>query len=290
MSTQMLPAPPKPPTMAEIQAMLPGLKLYNPSEEWLPLEVHGRTDLWLSPDLGGAVLPHRVTGKPVACDGILEVRGRYLTQKDSSGKTIEGQDAHAVVSYLIHKDRYGEMGVVWLPGRSLDEDATYRQYGRDKFLAYQQDKDDKIINSRREFKNNWDRDSSHKGSPCPPPTPVENAAMRRLDEREHKAQYQFECPVAECPGYADNDWNGFHRHMVAAHKMDVKRDQYEGAVGVVSAVKAPVAGIAEQANEAIASIAKATAALAAAQEQAADLRPRLVPVPKASKGKKKGKG
>lgn len=232
MSTQTaVPTPaalPKPPSLKEIQAMLPGLKLYNPSNEWLPLNVHGRTDLWLPPDLKGAVEPHKVTGQPTKCDGVWEVKGRFLTQRDSSGKTIEGQDAHAVVSYCIKRERYGQMGVVWLPGRDAEEDRRYREAGRQIFLNYQAEKDERIIDKRREFKANWEKNPMQKGKPCPPPTPAENAAMERMQEREHRATYRYECDVPECPGYAQNDWDAFRRHMQAAHGVEPDRSRYDG--------------------------------------------------------------
>ena len=240
------PAPPRPPSIKQIQAMMPGLKLYNPSDEWLQLHVHGRTDLWMPPDLGGAIEPHPATGKSVECDGMYEVQGRYLTQRDSSGKTIEGQDAHAVVSYVIHRDRYGEMGIVWIPGQNPEEDAGYRDYSRSKFLDYQEKKDEQVLQKRREFKANWDKNAAHQGQPCPPPTAKENAAVERNQERAHTKAYKYECDVPECPGYAQNDWTKFRRHMLAAHKVDPKRAMYEGEVGITKdAVSAPLAEVAK---------------------------------------------
>jgi hypothetical protein len=218
-------------------ARMPGLVVYNPSTDWLPVEVHGRTDLFLTPDLSGAVEPHPITGASTQCDGLTEIKGRYpidprtgQAQRDSSGKTIEGQDAHSVVSFIIHRERYGEMGVVWFAGQSPDEDQGYKDYARETYLKYQEEADDRILNKRREFKANWERNPIHKGDPCPAPTPLENAAMERAQEREHKKTYMYECDVPECAGYAANDWAKFARHMKAAHKIDAKREQYEGEV------------------------------------------------------------
>jgi hypothetical protein len=226
------PTPPKPPTLAEIQAMMPGLKLYNPSDQWLPLHVHGLTHRVMPPDLGGAIEPHPLTGEPTVCNGIYEVKGRFLTQKDSSGKTIEGQDAFAVVQFVIHKDRYGEMGVVYLPGVSESQDEQYKQLAKDLYLKYREGLDDKIIEARREFKNNWERNPRHQGTPCPPPTPPELAAIERAQERTSRKAYAFECHVPECPGYAQNDWSKFARHMLAAHKIQASR----GANGKITMI------------------------------------------------------
>jgi hypothetical protein len=226
--------PPKPPTLSEIQALMPGLKLYNPSDEWLPLHVHGLTHRMMPPDLGGSVEPNPITGEPTKCDGIYEVKGRFLTQKDSSGKTIEGQDAFAVVQFVIHRDRYGEMGIVYLPGVSEAQDEQYKQLAKDLHLKYREALDDKIIDKRREFKANWDRNPSHQGVKCPPPTPVELAAMERAQERQVRATYAYECYVPECPGYAANDWFKFAKHMSAAHRITASRGK-DGKVTLVNA-------------------------------------------------------
>lgn len=241
------PQPPKPPSAAEMLARMPGLIVYNPTDEWLQPEVHGRTDLYLCPDLGGAVEPHPIQadkhGNPVkvVCDGHTEIKSRFPIdhrtgqgQRDSSGKTIEGQDAHAVVSYLIHRERYGELGVVWFPGQDAEEDAGYKDHARQQWLAFRETRDEEILNKRREFKANWERNPIHKGEPCPPPTAVENAAMERSQEREHKKAYMYECDVPECPGYASNDWPKFARHMKIAHEITADRKRYEGEVGVTA--------------------------------------------------------
>lgn len=217
--------PPKPPTLAEIQTMMPGLKLYNPSDEWVQLNVHGITNRWIPPDLGGVIMPHPATNEPTVCDGLYDVRGRFLTQKDSSGKTIEGQDAFAVVSYLVSRDRYGDMGVVYMPGRDATEDESLKQFAREQYLRFQMSLDDKVIERRREFKHNWEKNPAHQGQPCPQPTPRELNAIERAQEREHKKTYQYECDVHECVGYATNDFPKFSRHMSAAHKVVVERSR-----------------------------------------------------------------
>lgn len=225
--------PPKPPTPAEIQALLPGLWMYNPSEQWVSTEVHGIMR-WLPPDLGGAIEPHPVTGEPVRCDGMYEAKGRVLAQRDSSGKMIEGQDAYAVVSFMIHRERLGEMGVVYIPRRDAEEDAALKQIARDVYLKYRESVDDKVIDRRREFKARWERNPAKAGVKCPPPTPTELAAMDRAQEREQKATYRFECDVQDCPGYAANEWEKFARHMQAAHGIVPKRAKYEDGAGATS--------------------------------------------------------
>ncbi len=216
----------KPPTQNEIMKLLrermPGLAIYNPSDQWVRMQVHG-IEHFLPPDLGGAVVPHPTSGAATECDGVYLIRGRFLTQKDSSGKLIEGQDAQSVVAFVIHRERYGEMGVVWLPGRSDEEDEAMKSLGRDKWLEYQQLSDDRVIARRREFKANWERNPARQGVPVPPPTPVENSAMERLQEREHKRAYGFECGVDECPGYATDDWTKYAQHMAVAHKVAARR-------------------------------------------------------------------
>jgi hypothetical protein len=175
--------------------------------------------------LNGQVEPHPATQEPVRCDGILDVKSRFLTQKDSSGKTIEGQDSFSIVSYLIHKDRYGEMGIVYLPGRGVDEDEAYKAHSRDQYLKFRERVDDKIVQRRREFKANWTRNPAHQGQPAPPPTEVENAAIERSELREHKAAYDYQCEVEDCVGYATHDFTKFARHMWAAHKVQVIRSK-----------------------------------------------------------------
>jgi hypothetical protein len=230
MSTQAIPNTPaiplKPPSQAEImqllRARMPGLAIYNPSTDWLRMQVHG-IEHYLPPDLDGAVEPHPTNGEPTQCDGTYLVRGRFLTQKDSSGKLIEGQDAQSIVAFIIHRDRYGEMGVVWLPGRSAEEDEALKAMGREQWLKFQNEADDRIIARRREFKANWERNPAKQGVPCPAPTRTENFAMERMQERETKRIYGFECNVDECPGYATDDWAKYVKHMHAAHHVTARR-------------------------------------------------------------------
>lgn len=237
MSTQSVrpPAPPRPPSVAEIQALMPGLRLYNPSDEWQQLRVHGRTDLYIPPDLGDAIEPHPATGVPTKCNGILEVKGRFLRQKDSSGKTIEGQDAQAIVSYVVQNDKMGEMGVVYLPGRDSVEDDAFKAYGREVYLRFREAVDDKVINRRHEFVSNWRRNPSKQGQPVPGPTEHEQAAIDRATEREHRKTYEFECHVPTCAvGYASNDFHRFAKHMASAHAIQASRDR-QGTITFVDA-------------------------------------------------------
>jgi hypothetical protein len=227
MSTQNVPASSlKPPSQAEIMRLLrermPGLAIYNPATEWLRMQVHG-IEHFLPPDLDGAVEPHPTTGIPTRCDGTYLVRGRFLTQKDASGKVIEGQDAQSIVAYVIHRERFGDMGVVWLPGRSEEEDEALKALGREKWLEFQKKADDRIIERRREFKANWEKNPSRQGVPVPPPTAAENAAMERMQERDERKAYGFECSVDDCPGYATDEWDKYVKHMAAAHKITARR-------------------------------------------------------------------
>lgn len=228
----------QPPTQAEIMKLLrermPGLSIYNPSDQWLRPQVHG-IEHHLPPDLDGAVIAHPKTGEPTECTGIYLVRGRFLTQKDSSGKLIEGQDAQAVVAFLIHRERFGEMGVVWLPGRDAAEDEALKSMGRDKWLEYQALKDDEVIARRLEFKKNWEGNPSRQGQPVPAPTPAENAATERRQEREHKQAYKFNCSVEECPGYGSDEWAKYVSHMQAAHSIVARRSVKEGIVTLTNA-------------------------------------------------------
>jgi hypothetical protein len=225
--------------VAAIRAATPGLRIYSPADHWLNPEVHGRTDIWIPPDLGGAVEPHPITGEPVVCDGTATIKGRYLTQKDSSGKVIEGQDAEAVVRFLISPANYGQMGVVWIPGTAEDE--GIKQEARDLYAEYQRAQDESIVARRAEFKTNWVKNPAHSGEPCPPPTDTESAASDRLQEHKRRRQYQYECDAEGCPGYAQNDWAKFARHMLVSHKVKVERESYEEVTGVVAA-QAPKRG------------------------------------------------
>lgn len=237
--------------------MMPGMKLYNPSTEWVQLSVHGRTDLWIPPDLNGQIEPHPASGEPVKCDGIMEVRSRFLTQKDSSGKTIEGQDAFSIVSYLIQKNKAGEMGVVYLTGVNPEQDESYKAYARDEYLKFREKVDDKIVQRRREFKANWTRNPAHQGQACPPPTDAENAAIERTEARERKASHAFECDVTDCLGYATSDFAKFARHMWAAHKVQAIRAKdgsvslknSQGDVVKILGNAQATSGVSEAANE-----------------------------------------
>jgi hypothetical protein len=230
---------PRLPSSAEIEkAMrerLPGLVIYNPSTEWIQLEVFGLTHLWACPDLNGAVEPHPVTGAPTKCDGETEIKGRFLTQKDSSGKVIEGQDAPAMVKHLIGPDKYGQMGMVWIPpGITVEEKDKYKDLSRRVFSDYQSKQDEALVSKRAEFKANWTKSGLHKGEPCPPPTAAESAALDRLQARKRSRAWKFECDVPECPGYAVNEWERFEAHMRTAHNISPKRSQFEGDVSGLS--------------------------------------------------------
>jgi hypothetical protein len=199
-----------------MQARLPGLKLYSPADEWIQMEVHGIT-IYATPDKGGQIEAHPETGLPTKCDGITDIRGRVVNQKDSSGKKIEGQDAYARMTFLIHKERFGEMGICWLPGADPDEDEQYRVMAKEQWLKYQSDVDDKIIERRREFVSNWRKNPAKQGAKAPAPTPRENAAIERSELRERVKTYLYSCDVDGCLGYATNEWPKFSGHMAAAH-------------------------------------------------------------------------
>ena len=221
-------------TESEMQAYLreraPGLKIYNPSEEWLRLDVHGRTDLIMPPDLDGAVEPHPITSKPVACDGTLEIRSRYLNQRDSSGELISGQDAESTVRFVCHQERYGQMGVVWLTGVP-EEDAEQKRAAKEQYAAFRVKQDEAIVAARAEFVQNWAKAPQRQGQKCPAPTEAESAAMERLQEIRARKTFKFECDAENCPGYAVNDWVKFARHMDVAHGIKVRREQYESVAG-----------------------------------------------------------
>lgn len=253
------PTLPKPPSEAQMARMLeelqPGLTVYNPAPEWVAAEVHGITR-WLPPDLDGAVLQHPATGQPVECNGEVIIRGRrplirtkggeMVHQTDSSGKKIEGQEAVAIVKFLVAKEHFGQQGVVWLPGRSADEDEALRYWGRQKYLEFKQMQDEELLDKRREFKQNWLRNPAKSGVPVPPPTPAQNAAMVRSQTRQKREAYQYECNVAECPGLATNNWEDFSQHMALAHRVaaaiskdgEVTLTREDGAKSVLGKAKA----------------------------------------------------
>lgn len=251
MSTTAIPIQkPRLPSAAEIDRSLrdrlPGLTTYNPSDRWVQLEIFGLTHLWACPDLGGAIEAHPVqvdpqtgTRLPVVCDGRTIIRGRYLTQKDSSGKVIDGQDASSMVKTIIAPERYGQMGFTWLPCASADEDNALIALSRQVWLDYRHKQDEDIVSKRAEFKANWTKGPHHKGDPCPPPTAVESAAMDRLQQKKRTAEWKFECPVVECPGYASNDWDKFSDHMQLAHRQGkLDRAKFE----IAEVVGRPVPG------------------------------------------------
>lgn len=238
-------AHPRLPSAAEIQKSIrermPGLTVYNPSSDWLHLQVFG-LDYYAPPDLNGAVEPHPVTGAPTVCNGRLQIRSRFLTQKDSSGKIIEGQDAPSIVQYLIAQENYGQLGLVWVPGESPDEDARIVASAKKKFQEYQVSKDEMIVSRRTEFVANW-RKGPRKGEPCPPPTAAETAAMDRLQAKKREAAYKYECNVPSCDtGYAVNDWDRFAAHMKAAHNITPDRAQFDGGGLISKPVEDPVTG------------------------------------------------
>lgn len=226
---------PRLPSISEIEKamreQLPGLTIYNPSPDWVLLEIFGLTHLYACPDLGGEVQPHPVTEVPVKCDGRTMVRGRFLKDKDSSGKVIEGQDAPAMVKLIISPEKYGQMGFVWLPGISAAADADLIKRARGVYMEFQRQTDEMIVNKRVEFKANWSKSGLHKGEPCPPPTPAEQAAMDRLQERKRAAVYKYECPIADCAtGYATNDKEKFARHLAQVHNQKkVDWEKFDGS-------------------------------------------------------------
>jgi hypothetical protein len=216
--------PPKPPTMEEMQVRLPGLKFYNPSDDWVPMEVHGIT-IFAVPDKGGVVEAHPADGTPTVCDGVSDIKGRVLNWKDSSGKKVDGQDAYSRMTYLIHKERFGEMGICWLPGQDENEDAQHKAFAKEQWLKYQQIVDDKVIERRREFVANWRKNPAKQGTKVPPPSERENAAIERSELRERVKSYDYECQVGDCIGYASNKWEKFVGHMAAAHNITVTRNE-----------------------------------------------------------------
>lgn len=212
---------PRLPTIAEMEQWMrekmPGIKIYSPHDDFLLLEVHGRTDLYAVPDLNGEIRPHPITGIDVVCNGITEIRGRFPNQKDSSGKKIEGQDANSVVHFLMNKHPYGELGLTWVPG-DYELDDVIKEAARSVYRDYQHTKDEEVVARRAEFKSNWEKNPLNQNKPVPPPTEVELAAMDRLQERKiSRKKYMFECDVDGCPGYAANDMNKYLRHMEATH-------------------------------------------------------------------------
>lgn len=257
-TTHALKQPPRPrlPSMSEIELSLrerlPGLTIYSPADHWVPLNVFGLTHLWAVPDLDGAIEAHPVTGEPTVCNGETHIRGRYpllngRPQKDSSGKDIGGQDAPAIIKYLVGPDTYGQLGLVWLPKQSAEEDAKLREASKGVWLLYQQAKDDEIVSKRSEFKSNWLKNPAKVGVPVPPPTRAESAAMERVQLRKHNVEFRYNCPVTECPGYAENSWEKFATHMRLAHRqVNLDRRKFEMAGYEAATADPETAGKAEQ--------------------------------------------
>lgn len=246
------PPKPKPLNIDEVRAALrresPGLKVYNPSSDWLNPEIHGRTNIWLCPDLGGSIEPNPATGAPTVCNGVSEVKGRFLSQRDSSGKVIEGQDAESAVGVLM--THMSEMGVIYLPGRDEAEDAEFKQWARDQYRSYQWQADQEVVDRRKSFEANWKK--AHPGEGVPPPTDVEMGAYDRLAETRRVKSYKYTCDAAGCIGYVQNDWARFAKHLQTAHGITADRSRYDAAVSGLgpSVVAAPVpeSGIAEAAE------------------------------------------
>lgn len=213
----------------DMRERIPGLYVYNPSREWQQLHVFGLTHLWACPDLGGAVEAHPITGAPVKCDGRSLIRGRYLDQLDSSGKNIEGQDTSSMVKFIVSPENYGQMGLVWLPGKSDEDDLKLMELSRKVYANFQRKSDEDIVAKRAEFKSNWSK-GPHKSEPCPPPTLAESAAQDRLQQRRRAAIFRYECDVEACPGYATNEWEKFASHMKLGHGQSVKRERWDGEV------------------------------------------------------------
>jgi hypothetical protein len=236
---------PKLPTAAEVDRQMrerqPGLNIYNPTDLWLPLEVFGLTHMVAPPDLGGAILSHPRTNMPTVCDGMLEVKGRFPDQKDSSGKVITGQDAGSMIKYLVHEGQYGQMGLVWIPGIKPEEDEKLKLAAKQQWLTYQKKADEDIVEKRRSFKANWEKNPSHRGEPVPPPTEAESAAIERLQELKSSKSFMYNCDAENCPGYASNNWEKFSRHMEVAHRIKPKREMYDGQVGAFATTPAKTA-------------------------------------------------
>ena len=281
---------PRIPTTAEMQVrlrdMLPGLRVYNPSDQWLQPEIHGITDRWIPPDIGGAIDAHPVTGLPTVCNGIIEIKGRYpmlngKPQKDSSGKPIEGQDAASVVAFLVGQEQWGQIGIVFLPGNSPQEDEELKEIGRRVWLDYQKKADDAIVARRVEFKQNWEKNPAKKGVPCPPPTEVETSAIERQQTRTREKKFVYSCDVPDCPGFAVNEWDRFRTHMQLAHGRAVKREMFDSDISafgpVVDSSNDP--GDDEQISIAAAALMKANRDTAAALAAAANPTPEVAPDP-----------
>ncbi len=231
--TKIVPKTPKLPSISEVdrylKERLPGLRLYNPTDEWVELEVHG-IPRFAPPDLDGAYSIHPVTGEEIPCSGEFEIKGRFLTQKDSSRKVIEGQDAASVVKFVVQKETYGQMGFCWLPGISQEEDDKLKEASKAVWLDYQRQGDIAIIERRAAFKANWDKNPNHRGEPCPPPTESETSAMERQQERRARKSFKYNCEVENCPGFGVNEWDRFSRHMKTAHGITVSREKFDGEV------------------------------------------------------------
>lgn len=138
------------------------------------------------------------------------------------------------MKFVTAPDHYGQMGMVWLPGADAAEDARYIEASRAVWMDYQHKQDNDIVSKRAEFKANWEKQPHHRGEPCPPPTAAESAAMDRLQRRKRKAEWRFNCPVQECPGYATQEWEKFQEHMKYAHNLSgLDRSKFESGVGNV---------------------------------------------------------
>lgn len=227
-----------------LRELHPGLVIFQPSSEWLPTEVFGLT-FFMPPHLPGQWAEHPVkvdqNGQPlkVLCDGRLVLRNRYLTQKDSSGKVIDGQDAASMVKYLCHPNQYGQLGVVWLPGISRDEDQQQIDASIAAFSVFQRKQDEDIVAARAAFKAAFKNNPKHKGLLVPPPSPKENAAIERLESARFSGAsvetYSYSCQHDDCPGYATNDWQKFSLHCKRAHDIEVESPALAAAKEVFDA-------------------------------------------------------
>jgi hypothetical protein len=199
----------------QIRASRPGLHIWNPSPDWLEVEVFGVV-YWIPPYILGEpqtehpkkCLPD---GSPiyVKADGYLEVKDRFGYVRGRRQLVDQGFD---VILKMI--ETLGIRGITYVDG-DLPKDTERKKRATMAYRAWQNTSNTIILDAWSEKVKNFAASPSNKGKTLPMSEKVRRAIeFRDSLLADNKLEFKYVCQYEH---YSTNEKDIFFKHMRAAH-------------------------------------------------------------------------
>jgi hypothetical protein len=205
-----LPPPTREDIGRELRRQKPGIKIYNPSQEWVSFQFAGVT-YRIPPDVGGGQVRHPGTDELVVGNGELEIKDRYGL--DHGIERVFEID-HDIVVFACKT--LASEGVTWLTGKP-EVDEARKSAARKIHYQFLRSWADAELQGRREFLEHWKKDESRRGLTPPGPTARQIRAQEFLDAMRINATERERAYVCPCGMWEGDDFAGYARHRLGAH-------------------------------------------------------------------------